>query len=66
MTSRLDIPNDWQHVGRKSGCLRLAGHTHPLNGAGRVGRTHRFALAAARAAMARSEIPSPSFSARRL
>jgi hypothetical protein len=36
-TSRLDISNDRQDVGRKLSPLGLAGHAHALDGAGGVG-----------------------------
>ena len=32
MASRLNIPNDRQHVGSELGCLRLTGHAHALDG----------------------------------
>jgi hypothetical protein len=37
--ARLDVSNDRQHVGRKLRRLCLAGHAHPLDGAGGIGRT---------------------------
>jgi hypothetical protein len=66
VTGRLDVPNDRQDVGSKLGRLRLAGHAHPLHGAGWVrGVPNRVprALVAARAALVRSEIASRSRSA---
>ena len=66
MSGRLDVPNDRKDVGRKSGRLRLTGHAHALDGPGGVGGVpSRFprALAAARAALVRSEIASRSCSA---
>jgi hypothetical protein len=62
MTSRLDVPNDRQHVGGELRCLRLAGHAHALYRPGGVkGVPNRFprALAAARAALVRAR-PSQS------
>jgi hypothetical protein len=57
---RLDVSNDRQDVGRKLRRLRLAGHAHALDGPGRIGVPSRLpcALAAARAALVRSEIAS--------
>jgi hypothetical protein len=66
MTGRLDLPDNRQNVGRELRRLRLAGHPHALNGSGGVsGVPSRFprALAAARAALVRSEIASRSCSA---
>jgi hypothetical protein len=38
VASRLDVPNDRQHVRSELRRLRLAGHAHALDGAGGVGR----------------------------
>jgi hypothetical protein len=59
--SRLDVSNDRQDVGRKSRRLCLTGHAHALDGTGGVAGVPSFyprALAAARAALVRSEIAS--------
>jgi hypothetical protein len=66
MAGRSDVPNDRQHVGSELRFLRLTGRAYALHGAGGVGgvpsRVPR-ALAAARAALVRSEIASRSCSA---
>jgi hypothetical protein len=61
MTGRLDVPNDRQDVGRKLRRLCPAGHAHALDGPSGAGVPSRFprALAAARAALVRSEIARP-------
>ena len=55
MASRLDVPNDRQHVGCKSSSLRFAGHSHALDGAGGIERTQLLSacFGAARAAFER-------------
>jgi hypothetical protein len=67
MAGRSDVPNDRQHVGSELRFLRLTGRAYALHSAGGVGggvpsRVPR-ALAAARAALVRSEIASRSCSA---
>jgi hypothetical protein len=66
MAGCLYVPNDRQHVGSELRCLRLTGNTHALHGADRIpGVPNRIprALAAARAALVRSEMASRSCSA---
>jgi hypothetical protein len=66
MARRLHLTNDRQNIGRKLRCLSPMGRTHAFRCARRVrGVPSRFprALAAARAALVRSEISSRSCSA---
>jgi hypothetical protein len=65
ITGRLNLADDWQDIGRKLRRLGSTGHAHATYCAGRVGLPNRLprALAAARAALIRSEIASRSCSA---
>jgi hypothetical protein len=67
MAGSLNVPNDRQYVGSELRCLRWATRMRSMASAGpTVPSCFARGLAAARAALVRSEIASPSFSARRL